>query len=131
MSKHSLILRYMKPQEGRVLNLEYFHGDEDYGVVKAYPSTPLPKKKKVKKLPLPQASVSQLRKSFQNLGNYFFNYVLFVFRCCPRSQNYGCRSYRRRLPCHSHYVNGVREWCCPFSLGNFFRPIYIFNCNCR
>ncbi|RUS86348.1 hypothetical protein EGW08_005866, partial [Elysia chlorotica] len=46
----------------------------------------------------------------------------------PRSQNYGCRSIRRPLPCHSHLVNGVREWCCPFYPG--YPSLYIANCNC-
>ncbi|KAK3758699.1 hypothetical protein RRG08_060541, partial [Elysia crispata] len=50
-------------------------------------------------------------------------------KCCPRSQRYGCRSYRRPLPCHYIRVFGRKEWCCPFSPS--YPSLYIANCNCR
>ncbi|GFR87353.1 hypothetical protein ElyMa_002491500 [Elysia marginata] len=51
------------------------------------------------------------------------------YKCCPRRQNYGCRSYRRPLPCHSHIINGRREWCCAFYPR--YPSLYIANCNCK
>ncbi|GFO01186.1 hypothetical protein PoB_002769100 [Plakobranchus ocellatus] len=77
---------------------------------------------------LRQADKAQTELVQVNLYLKYYTYsdwYHIYYRCCPRKQNYGCLSNRRRLPCHSHYVNGVRQWCCPFS-----PTIYIANCNC-
>ncbi|XP_059170978.1 uncharacterized protein LOC131952373 [Physella acuta] len=46
-------------------------------------------------------------------------------KCCPASQNYGCRSVKKLMPCFYHYIKpGIRAWCCPLE------RIKISNCNC-
>ncbi|XP_059171287.1 uncharacterized protein LOC131952572 [Physella acuta] len=44
-------------------------------------------------------------------------------KCCPASQNYGCRSVKRLLPCFRSYVTKF-AWCCPLE------RIAVVSCNC-
>ncbi|XP_059158801.1 uncharacterized protein LOC131942858 [Physella acuta] len=45
-------------------------------------------------------------------------------KCCPASQNYGCRSVKTLMPCFSSNIFGVRAWCCPL------QRIEVSICNC-
>ncbi|XP_059171274.1 uncharacterized protein LOC131952565 [Physella acuta] len=63
--------------------------------------------------------------------NLYVRYLTFVDwspidfkKCCPASQNYGCRSTNTIMPCFYYPVNGLLTWCCPL------QRISIANCNC-
>ncbi|XP_005104636.2 uncharacterized protein LOC101857196 isoform X2 [Aplysia californica] len=59
---------------------------------------------------------------------YAESQYLVSWRCCPRRQGYGCRSYRRRLPCFYDTSSNPPARCCPFYPSN---AIYTAYCNCN
>jgi hypothetical protein len=59
---------------------------------------------------------------------YLQSPYLVSYRCCPRKQNYGCRSIKRRLPCYYDYSFKPRAVCCPVYPS---WAIYAAYCNCN
>ncbi|XP_059151144.1 uncharacterized protein LOC131937607 [Physella acuta] len=52
--------------------------------------------------------------------DWYINYI----KCCPASQNYGCRGVKTPHPCFYTSIKGMFAWCCPL------QRVAITNCNC-